>query len=223
MLGDYERVELETLEAILEPGMHFVDVGANIGIHTVVAARAVGTAGKVFSFEPFMENFDVLKANVEMNALTNVQLEMVALGAHSDLLPLSIDPHSIGTHTLVNHENDPRRTVQVPVTSLDEYFEGHSHPLDVVKIDVEGFEPQVLAGGKHALASTRHVLVEVARVRGCDPRTLLDLLADFPYAYIFGPTSLEPVTAAGLDKVHYANLLVSRRTLTLPLVSPVHG
>ncbi len=82
MLTDnYEKLELAVLREILKPGMTFVDVGANIGIHTVTAAKAVGDAGCVFGFEPEPNNFRMLTENTRRNACTNVVLENAAVGS----------------------------------------------------------------------------------------------------------------------------------------------
>src|SRR5205807_1845884 len=77
--GTVERGMTLYLQSMLRPGMVFVDVGANIGIHTLHAARAVGASGMVYSFEPDPKTFAVLQQNVRANGIQRVELFPVAL------------------------------------------------------------------------------------------------------------------------------------------------
>src|SRR5437879_3937805 len=76
---DFESTERKFVNAFLRPGDVFVDVGANIGLFTLVAALRVGSTGRVFAFEPTSETFERLVANVRLNKFTNVSPHRVAL------------------------------------------------------------------------------------------------------------------------------------------------
>src|SRR5882724_8143015 len=71
--------ELEYLRSLLFPGATFVDVGANLGIYTLVASRIVGHSGRVIAFEPSSQSFSLLKANITLNGFTNVQVYPAAV------------------------------------------------------------------------------------------------------------------------------------------------
>ncbi|MEM6996443.1 MAG: FkbM family methyltransferase, partial [Myxococcota bacterium] len=73
--GTWEALQTKALLERLEPGDTFVDVGANLGYYTVLAAKKVGPSGRVFAFEPDPESFALLKRNVDRNGLTNITAE----------------------------------------------------------------------------------------------------------------------------------------------------
>ena len=76
--GMYEANELAFLAAVLEPGMTFVDVGANEGLFTLVGASSVGDGGRVLAVEPSSREFERLGANIALNALDNVEASRLA-------------------------------------------------------------------------------------------------------------------------------------------------
>ena len=78
-MGMFEMRELESFRNSLKPGMNVVDIGANIGLYTVIAAKKVGENGKVFAFEPERENNSLLRKNVEINSFKNVFVSDIAL------------------------------------------------------------------------------------------------------------------------------------------------
>src|SRR4030095_11405574 len=80
---DYELTEREFLKRLLRPGDVFVDIGANIGLFTILAGRYVGAEGAVYAFEPCAKTYERLLANVELNRLTNVSCYQAALSNHT--------------------------------------------------------------------------------------------------------------------------------------------
>src|ERR1051325_7230549 len=77
---EYEPATQKLIERCLQPGMVFIDVGANIGFFSVVAAQIVGNTGKVYAFEPSPRNIPLLRRNIEARGLSNVEIHEVALG-----------------------------------------------------------------------------------------------------------------------------------------------
>ncbi|WP_298364712.1 FkbM family methyltransferase [Azospirillum sp.] len=127
----------------------FVDVGANIGWHSMAMALWLGGAGQVYAFEPHPHNFALLQANAQINGFSNVELVKMACSnfAGSAKLYMGNDAN-MGTHSLYQ-EAGRDRPINVQVLTLDDYFKDvvlSDGPV-VVKIDTEGSEPSVIQGG----------------------------------------------------------------------------
>lgn len=143
--GDWEEAETRIFCSSLKPGMTFVDVGANIGYYTLLAARLVGSHGRVFAFEPCPNNFQLLEGSVRANGHTNVTLVRKAVSDRSGSATLRLDESSSGGHSL-SAFRDGARSVTVETVSLDEYFAGDAGAIDVIKTDTEGADPAVFRG-----------------------------------------------------------------------------
>lgn len=159
-LGAFERHETRFVRGWLRPGDVFVDVGANVGYFTALAARCVGPAGRVLAFEPSPYAFERLLALVRDNALDWVHAEPLALSdvpGELDLpLPLA------GNHTPSFLASG--RTVRVRSARLDERLAAAGvEVVDLLKLDVEGWEPRVLDGATTMLPTgrVRAILVEL--------------------------------------------------------------
>lgn len=181
-LGTFERVETDIVEHALKPGMTFVDVGANVGYFTLLAAQRVGTAGRVLSFEPSKALHARLAETVERNALSNVTLIEAGLGDREKIVRLYLNPSfANNSPTMVAHE--AAEVTDVRVLRLDDFISTHRiDKIDLMKVDVEGYEPDVFAGAERALAAgtVRAVLCEFndhwLRMNGSSPAQLWDTL-----------------------------------------------
>jgi FkbM family methyltransferase len=159
----YEPGATSILLATLEPGQVFVDVGANAGYFTVLAALRVGAAGRVFSFEPNPSVRTQLAHHVRINDLSNrVRIVDVALADRcADDVPFFVScwPENDGVSSLTPSPDTVSRgglrsdaTIPVRVRTFDEWAAPMSlPPIDLMKIDVEGAEAQVLAGMRETL------------------------------------------------------------------------
>lgn len=143
--GQWEDAETRVLSSFLKEGMTFVDVGANLGYYTLLAARLVGSSGHVFSFEPFPANFQLLERNVNSNGYGNVTLIPKAVSDRSGKATLQIDSNSSGGHSL-SHLRGGTRSISIETVTLDDYFTGNATSIDVVKTDTEGADPAVFRG-----------------------------------------------------------------------------
>lgn len=157
-MGSYERGTLDFMGKMLLPGNHFVDVGANIGLMSLFAARLVGPAGRVSSVEPHPDTRAILKQNVGLNAFQHIEILPYALTAQK------------GVHTIFadNTLNRGAASLQVPAVEAkgitvdtdtfdNQFYQKAEHGTpsklpQLVKIDVEGFEIQVLSGGKNTFS-----------------------------------------------------------------------
>jgi FkbM family methyltransferase len=143
------------LKAFLRPGGTFVDVGANIGVYTGWAARLVGRDGRVHAFEPAPVTRHALCRMVDANRLDNVRVVPVAVGASAGCITLYLVQGASGLTSAVPPSIDGGTTrVEVPMTTLDAYAEkARTGTVSLVKIDVEGYEIEVLKGATALLGS----------------------------------------------------------------------
>ncbi len=141
----YEPVETEALLNLIESGDVVLDVGANIGYYTLLFARKVGSAGKVFAFEPDPDNFQLLCRNVEANGYSNVVLVNKAVSDHSGPARLVRCDQQRAAHHLWSHEG-AASAVEVESVALDDFFADYEGPIHLIKMDIEGAEAMVLAG-----------------------------------------------------------------------------
>ncbi len=162
--GSFEPNEFVFFDSFLQPGMVFVDVGANDGYYSVFAATRVGPAGRVIAVEPSSRERVNLRRNLQRNGLKNVSIVPAALGAlpgEADLR-LAEGVHS-GHNTLGMFAHDDVAAVRVErvdVETLDDIVSRLGlTAIDFIKIDVEGAEASVIAGGRDALRAMQPVLL----------------------------------------------------------------
>lgn len=155
--GEFSYSETLLFEQLCEPGDTVIEVGANIGAHTVGLAKRVGPNGRVVALEPQRIIFQNLCANIALNGLLNVDCRQIAAADRSRKLfaPRSnyMMPGNFGGVALSTDENagDP-----VDAEPIDQFY--HYDRLNLVKIDAEGMEGSVLAGAVETIARFQPIL-----------------------------------------------------------------
>ncbi len=160
--GTFEQHELALASGFLQAGMTFIDVGANSGIPSLIASRAVGDSGQVVAFEPSRETFQILQHNIALNTALNIRAEQIAVtdvGNHGVL----VSPKGRGDGYRY-FQAAPEELLDsdevVNCTTLDTYAETHGLAcIDMLKIDVEGGELGVLKGARELLGNSPDVLI----------------------------------------------------------------
>lgn len=141
-----------------DQGQVVFDVGAHIGLYTLIAARKVGKNGMVVAFEPDTENFRLLSRNVQINKFTNVRLFRVALGREDSEKVLYMGVNPVHSSLLPPYYLRARKKVRV--ATLDRIMEKlQLTRIDWIKIDVEGAEMDVLEGGKKTIGESVHRII----------------------------------------------------------------
>jgi FkbM family methyltransferase len=203
------------------PPRLFVDIGANIGYFSALLARLAGPQGRVIAFEPEPANQSMLRQNLALNQLANVRLEPVALGAENGSAVLHrYKASNRGRHSLVAAAGAD--SIEVPVRRLDDLLPGDER-IDLMKIDVEGYEPYALAGAERALARTEVLAIEFSpdliRRTTVDPGEFLHrLAAGFDRLSAITPDGVRPWTVeACLRTGDQTDLILEKR---VPSVSP---
>lgn len=153
--GVYEPLVTETFTRIVRKNSVVLDVGANIGYYTLIAAKLVAEKGRVFAFEPEPANFSLLEENVRLNGYKNVVLERKAVSNKTGKADLFIQGKA-GQHSICQPSTSH---VQVETVNLDNYFRDFGKEIDLVKIDVEGAEPLVIQGMSELLTKNRRLKI----------------------------------------------------------------
>jgi len=148
---DPEWLEMRFLkDHMIEKDDVILECGGHNGCTAVVLSKWIGEGGKVITFEALPKNCDIIEMNIEQNSLQNVTLERKAVGAKR------------GKITIVDTSNSSVATsgqgIEVELTCLDEYE--HLNPT-FIKIDVEGFEVQVLRGARRILSKRPKFAIEI--------------------------------------------------------------
>lgn len=176
--GEQFMADLELLAPHLRPGMVAFDVGANIGYLALYLRHRIGEAGQLYCFEPEPANFAELEANLQRNHLSNCHAVQVAVGAKEGTVTFST-----GLNGFVAPEGLPG--IPVPVIPLDQFIEQRRLArVDFVKIDVEGFEADVLSGMSATLSRPdKPILYVEVHGRGeyynGNPRRVCEILEGF--------------------------------------------
>ncbi|WP_394727319.1 FkbM family methyltransferase [Altererythrobacter sp. GH1-8] len=167
--GCFDRNLTDIIGTILQPGMTFIDVGANFGTYTLIGAAQVGEEGRVIAVEPAPAIAALLFATLSMNGyLKRTELLRCALGASDGVQTLYEFATLQGSNTLLAdvaetaraNFNEDITTREVECRTLDGIVDEQAlDRIDLVKIDVEGFEYEVLQGAREALLQFRPQLI----------------------------------------------------------------
>jgi FkbM family methyltransferase len=149
----WEEPTTAMFKRVVKEGDVVVDLGANIGYFTLLAARLVGKKGKVYAFEPEPINYSLLTKNIKLNRYDNVVPEQKAVSNVKGMIKLFLSDKDTGAHTLRQHHVEREFAtkqfgafVEVESVVLDDYFKNRERSIDVIKMDIEGAEVAALSG-----------------------------------------------------------------------------
>jgi len=190
--GIWEAYETRLVMERLNRGDCFVDVGANIGYYTAIAADCLGDTGSVIAFEPDPENVKLLKKNMLENGLERVELVAAGLSDRNRHAALFRSKTNFGDHQIYDN-GDGRDSCPIELLNGSEYLNGKIGAINVLKIDTQGAESQVIAGLLPVLKKSGKqlsIIIEFwpfgLRKSGSNAHALLDMLAelDLPFKII---------------------------------------
>jgi FkbM family methyltransferase len=152
LFGDMDRKLTAICRRLVRPGDTVLDIGANLGLVTLLLSRLVGPRGRVLAFEPNPRLVDLVELALSRARAENVRIFPVALGDAQAELELRVPMGNFGMGSLTRAPSAPEvNRYRVPVETLSRVLSRERcGPIRLVKIDVEGFEPQVLAGAHDA-------------------------------------------------------------------------
>jgi FkbM family methyltransferase len=218
--GCWEPDESWVLRALLRPGDVFVDVGANIGYFTLLAASIVGPSGRVIAFEATPPTLEELRHNVALNGFHNVETRGEAVFDQERVVTIS-QPHdgNTGANSL-RFQQGSGPSWQVPAVSLASALPADV-PVRLLKIDVEGADLHALRGFEQRLrsADAPFVMCEVAdsflRQMGGSSDELMALMAGCGYqAYFCTRGRLTPATPEAVARIDSPNVVFSKVLLS---------
>jgi FkbM family methyltransferase len=189
--GRYEADEIRYMRSVLKPGDTAIDAGAHIGFFTMQMAALVGPTGRVYAFEPYDGNADLLERSIQENRFADrVDFRRSAVGAATGDATLTFPVETLntggayllreGTSALTGNQKKV-----VPVVALDDL--PIRRPVRFVKMDVEGAEPQVMKGAATLLRTDRPVVLselhptQLERASGISPDAFLSAMRELGY------------------------------------------
>lgn len=187
--GLYEPGMVETLKRFLSPGSVFVDVGANEGFFTVLGSSLVSESGRVIAIEPQTRLRTVLDQNLKLNELSNVALYQVAVSNTEGMAKLYLSPNiNTGSSGLSCATRYRVATQQVRTVTLTQLLaDAGVEQVDLMKMDIEGFEYEAVLGSRELFCEGRIIALALElhpsaiRGRGLDPQELVDFLRSCGY------------------------------------------
>jgi FkbM family methyltransferase len=161
--GHWEQTETKFVLERIKPGDRVLDLGANIGYYTALFSRIVGETGSVLAFEPEDENFRLLTRNVTHNGLANVSVMKAVVGAASGIARLHHHTENRGAHMAFPTGSPEFAGASLhPRISLDELLRAGIEHVDFIKMDTQGSEPLIIAGGSELVArNAKHLTMIV--------------------------------------------------------------
>jgi FkbM family methyltransferase len=151
-LGFYEYEKQQLISREVQPNTVFHDVGANVGLYSLLAAELVGP-GRVFAFEPVPRNLAYLRKHLALNRVTNVEVLALAVSDQNGIAPFQVEQSGFMGH--LSNEGG----IMVPTTTLDSLVEnGKVLPPNYIKMDIEGAELLALRGARETFRRYRPLL-----------------------------------------------------------------
>ena len=156
--GEFSESEVQVFRDAIKPGSFVLDIGANIGCHTIAFSRIVGPTGIVFAYEPERNNFCTLAGNIALNNLLNIYAFQKAVGSSSGMIvvpELDQDRTTNWGGLSLCEDYSAAPNYAVPLITIDEQ---NFLKLDFVKMDIEGMERLAIEGAKETIAKYKPIL-----------------------------------------------------------------
>lgn len=207
--GLYDYNEMNFLLRYLRPEDSFLDIGANVGVYTLLAASKI-CSGSIYSFEALPKNYTRLQENLKLNQFAHVKTYAIAVSDRTGTVPLDLaegDSKPFITHTQTNH------TLTVPSDTLDNLLQNDSlSNLTLAKMDIEGAELLALKGAVSRLKQQRPQvwileINDTVRYFGHQKQDIVDFLDSYGYNlyhYRADTNQINPIT---LEQQHGNNVL----------------
>lgn len=160
--GNHEPLTTQIISKELDEGMNCLDIGSNIGYYALLESKKVGQSGNVWAIEPSPENFSTLVDNIKLQNNKNVKAFNFAIGDKNGEIEFIINKKS--NWSKIKEENDPvglgDKIIKVPLKTLDSFSEESKfEKIDLLRMDVEGYENKIIFGGLKFLKKFRPIIM----------------------------------------------------------------
>ncbi len=220
----YEQFEINEqcfLKYFLKKNGIFIDMGSNIGLYSLIASKIIGRKGRVYSFEPTPETFLRLKQNVFLNKKKNISLYNIALSNISGRQEFSISHDGYDAWNSFSKPSGGKVIEKILVNSItfdDFIYQNNLKGIDLIKIDVEGWEINVLKGGQNYFnkSTSAAIIIEFTDINlqgaGFSSKELYNLLLSFGYQLFTFNCSKKSLTRDALRAEYpYSNLIALKQ------------
>ena len=154
----YEVYSTYVFSKLLRGGMVVCDIGAHVGLYTIIAAKSVGAGGKVYSFEPEPDNYKFLLKNIKLNQCSNIHPFQLAITEKSGKVKLYLSENS-QDHRLIDFKRNRKDFIKVSQDSLDNIISDQR--VDLIKIDVQGVEESCIEGMRKIINKNKNLMMIV--------------------------------------------------------------
>lgn len=186
--GSYEPELTQACRSLLRDGDTFFDVGGNEGWFSMVACQSIGAAGRVFTVEPQERLWPVILENASLNHFANLMLLPFGVAREESVVSMNLYPSlNSGSSNFSSRKRRFDKIQRVTVMPLEKLInQSGACRIDLMKIDIEGFELEALrSAGKHLGSTIRRLVVEIhpplLRTRGESEEQVRDLMAERGY------------------------------------------
>jgi len=185
--SDYEPETFDFFRKNLKPGDIVFDIGAHIGLFSVVASRLVGETGKVYAFEPTPFTRGVLGKVIKLNGCDhNVEIRTEAVSEKKGTAYFFDTGTEVSNANSLIETSRSKKKLEVPVTSVDEFVAERGLLVNCLKVDVEGAELQVLRGARKVFTEQRPVArlglhPEMMAANGHTLEMIWEIIKDYKY------------------------------------------
>ncbi len=187
LYGVHEKNSTEEVRRVIKPGMKILEVGANIGYYALIETKLAGPTGHLYAIEPSPYNFDLLKRNLELNNIRNADLHQAAFGEKRGKVKFYMYDRS-NLSSFIKREDMGMETteIEVDMITLDDFL--RLKKADFIRMDVEGYELEILKGSVQVLSSENkpklffiEVHSELLHKKNSSGREIIEFLAKYGY------------------------------------------
>lgn len=213
--GVYYGLEGKALNLVfnkVKREMYIMDIGANLGYTTMKFAQLTGPKGNVYAFEPDVFNFSKAQKNLSLNSFSNIDLHNEGMGDYTcEAILYNVNKNNRGMMRILdeNKSNDEFEKSNIKLTTIDNAMEQYNiNRIDLIKIDVEGFEQKVLTGAKRTLNKFKPFLfIEIddnnLKEHGDSVGSLIENLQSYGYLVKNAITESIIESHDNFDKCHF--------------------
>ncbi len=203
---DSSHIKLYTL--VKKDNLVF-DIGTNFGTTLLQFAKIIGKNGIAYGFEPDPTNFSICQNNIKLNKFSNIRVENLGVGSKDDTLLLVVDSEHNRGMNKISLENNGKESFFVKIICIDDWVDSKNiTQIDLIKIDVEGFEMEVLKGAEKTLKTIKPILfIELddnnLKLQNSSAKELVEYLMFLGYEILHAETESVILNTADFKNCHY--------------------